>query len=122
MMIKGYCTSSLSLKGNLHLLQEGNHFSLAFYLQIQYPCFCLLIPQIPETKPHSGTKAESPEGYYEEAEPYGISTNGTELLSACYKEFNYWTNANDSENMVLIIETNLLKYTVAKMLHKFPGS
>ncbi|XP_077205947.1 actin filament-associated protein 1-like 2 isoform X2 [Paroedura picta] len=29
-----------------------------------------------ETKQHSGTKAESPEGYYEEAEPYGLSTNG----------------------------------------------
>nr|XP_060624444.1 actin filament-associated protein 1-like 2 isoform X1 [Anolis sagrei ordinatus] len=31
---------------------------------------------IPETKPYSGSKTESPEGYYEEAEPYGISLNG----------------------------------------------
>ncbi|XP_044295307.1 actin filament-associated protein 1-like 2 isoform X4 [Varanus komodoensis] len=31
---------------------------------------------IPETKPHSGPKTDSPEGYYEEAEPYGVSVNG----------------------------------------------
>ncbi|XP_020635584.2 actin filament-associated protein 1-like 2 isoform X1 [Pogona vitticeps] len=31
---------------------------------------------MPETKPLSGSKMESPEGYYEEAEPYGISVNG----------------------------------------------
>lgn len=35
------------------------------------------IPQIPERKQLSIPKIESPEGYYEEAEPYDTSLNGT---------------------------------------------
>lgn len=37
----------------------------------------LFIPQIPEQKQLSIPKTESPEGYYEEAEPYDTSLNGT---------------------------------------------
>lgn len=37
----------------------------------------LFIPQIPERKQLSIPKIESPEGYYEEAEPYDASLNGT---------------------------------------------
>lgn len=41
-------------------------------------CFCYLFTlQIPETKQPSVPKIESPEGYYEEAEPYDVSMNGT---------------------------------------------
>ncbi|XP_042316570.1 actin filament-associated protein 1-like 2 isoform X1 [Sceloporus undulatus] len=44
---------------------------------------------IPETKPHSGSKAESPEGYYEEAEPYGISLNDDgEAVSSSYESYD----------------------------------
>ncbi|KAH0623729.1 hypothetical protein JD844_006820 [Phrynosoma platyrhinos] len=44
---------------------------------------------IPETKPHSGCKAESPEGYYEEAEPYGISLNDDgEAVSSSYESYD----------------------------------
>ncbi|XP_015277003.1 PREDICTED: actin filament-associated protein 1-like 2 [Gekko japonicus] len=44
---------------------------------------------IPETKQQSGTKAESPEGYYEEAEPYGISTNDDgEVVSSSYESYD----------------------------------
>uniref|UniRef100_G1P9D3 Actin filament associated protein 1 like 2 n=1 Tax=Myotis lucifugus TaxID=59463 RepID=G1P9D3_MYOLU len=39
--------------------------------------FYLFIPQIPERKQLSIPKIESPEGYYEEAEPYDMSLNGT---------------------------------------------
>ena len=39
--------------------------------------FFLFIPQIPERKQLSVPKIESPEGYYEEAEPYDTSLNGT---------------------------------------------
>lgn len=37
----------------------------------------MFIPQIPERKQLSVPKIESPEGYYEEAEPYDTSLNGT---------------------------------------------
>lgn len=37
----------------------------------------MFIPQIPERKQLSIPKIESPEGYYEEAEPYDTSLNGT---------------------------------------------
>lgn len=39
--------------------------------------FSLFLPQIPERKQLSIPKIESPEGYYEEAEPYDTSLNGT---------------------------------------------
>lgn len=47
----------------------------------KYDVLVFVYSQVPEIKQPSGTKAESPEGYYEEAEPYGISTNGTELFT-----------------------------------------
>ncbi|XP_048361777.1 actin filament-associated protein 1-like 2 [Sphaerodactylus townsendi] len=44
---------------------------------------------IPETKQHSCTKTESPEGYYEEAEPYGISANDDgEVVSSSYESYD----------------------------------
>uniref|UniRef100_H9GFN2 Actin filament-associated protein 1-like 2 n=1 Tax=Anolis carolinensis TaxID=28377 RepID=H9GFN2_ANOCA len=44
---------------------------------------------IPETKPYSGSKTESPEGYYEEAEPYGISLNDDgEAVSSSYESYD----------------------------------
>lgn len=38
--------------------------------------FCPFMPQIPERKQLTVPKIESPEGYYEEAEPYDTSLNG----------------------------------------------
>uniref|UniRef100_A0A8D2KT78 Actin filament associated protein 1 like 2 n=1 Tax=Varanus komodoensis TaxID=61221 RepID=A0A8D2KT78_VARKO len=44
---------------------------------------------IPETKPHSGPKTDSPEGYYEEAEPYGVSVNDDgEAVSSSYESYD----------------------------------
>ena len=41
----------------------------------------LFILQIPETKQPPVPKMESPEGYYEEAEPYDVSVNGISQLT-----------------------------------------
>ncbi|KAJ7325222.1 hypothetical protein JRQ81_018242 [Phrynocephalus forsythii] len=44
---------------------------------------------MPETKPLSGSKMESPEGYYEEAEPYGISLNDDgDAVSSSYESYD----------------------------------
>ncbi|XP_053168283.1 actin filament-associated protein 1-like 2 isoform X2 [Hemicordylus capensis] len=44
---------------------------------------------IPETKLHSGSKTESAEGYYEEAEPYGASVNEDgEAVSSSYESYD----------------------------------
>lgn len=44
---------------------------------------------IPETKQHLGPKTESPEGYYEEAEPYGVSVNEDgEAISSSYESYD----------------------------------
>ncbi|XP_062988764.1 actin filament-associated protein 1-like 2 isoform X1 [Elgaria multicarinata webbii] len=44
---------------------------------------------IPETKLHSGPKTESPEGYYEEAEPFRISVNDDgEAVSSSYESYD----------------------------------
>ncbi|KAJ6669037.1 hypothetical protein lerEdw1_007846 [Lerista edwardsae] len=44
---------------------------------------------IPETKQHLGPKTESPEGYYEEAEPYGVSVNEDgEAVSSSYESYD----------------------------------
>ncbi|XP_063163275.1 actin filament-associated protein 1-like 2 [Candoia aspera] len=43
---------------------------------------------IPETKLHSGLKTESPEGYYEEAEPYSVSMNEDEAVSSSYESYD----------------------------------
>lgn len=37
--------------------------------------------QVQETVQVSAVKAESPEGYYEEAEPYDASVNGTQFFT-----------------------------------------
>ncbi|ETE63565.1 Actin filament-associated protein 1-like 2, partial [Ophiophagus hannah] len=43
---------------------------------------------IPESKLHSGLKNESPEGYYEEAEPYCVSINDDEAVSSSYESYD----------------------------------
>uniref|UniRef100_A0A8D0DMD8 Actin filament-associated protein 1-like 2 n=1 Tax=Salvator merianae TaxID=96440 RepID=A0A8D0DMD8_SALMN len=44
---------------------------------------------IAETKQYLGSKTESPEGYYEEAEPYGISVNDDgEAVSSSYESYD----------------------------------
>ncbi|XP_066476156.1 actin filament-associated protein 1-like 2 isoform X1 [Tiliqua scincoides] len=44
---------------------------------------------IPEIKQHLGPKTESPEGYYEEAEPYGVSVNEDgEAVSSSYESYD----------------------------------
>ncbi|KAG8135600.1 hypothetical protein E2320_008618, partial [Naja naja] len=43
---------------------------------------------IPESKLHSGLKNESPEGYYEEAEPYSVSINDDEAVSSSYESYD----------------------------------
>lgn len=43
--------------------------------------FFFIILQIPETKQPLVPKIESPEGYYEEAEPYDVSLNGISQLT-----------------------------------------
>ena len=62
--------------------------------------FYLFIPQIPERKQLSVPKIESPEGYYEEAEPYDTSLNGTSweqawegadhFLHRCRRQLPLW--------------------------------
>jgi len=52
--------------------------SIWFYLK---SCFYLFVLQIAETKQPPVPKVESPEGYYEEAEPYDVSVNGTSPLT-----------------------------------------
>lgn len=51
---------------------------LVFYLKSCF--FYVFILQILETKQPPVPKIESPEGYYEEAEPYDISVNGISQL------------------------------------------
>lgn len=53
--------------------------SICFYLKSCF--FYLFILQIPETKQPLAPKVESPEGYYEEAEPYDVSVNGISQLT-----------------------------------------
>ncbi|XP_015722840.1 actin filament-associated protein 1-like 2 isoform X4 [Coturnix japonica] len=43
---------------------------------------------IPETKQPSVPKIESPEGYYEEAEPYDVSMNDGEAVSSSYESYD----------------------------------
>ncbi|XP_061491904.1 actin filament-associated protein 1-like 2 [Rhineura floridana] len=44
---------------------------------------------ISEAKQHSGPKTESPEGYYEEAEPFGVSLNDDgEAVSSSYESYD----------------------------------
>lgn len=50
-----------------------------FYLKSCF--FYVFILQILETKQPPVPKIESPEGYYEEAEPYDISVNGISHLT-----------------------------------------
>ncbi|XP_021256303.1 actin filament-associated protein 1-like 2 isoform X5 [Numida meleagris] len=45
-------------------------------------------PKIPETKQPSVPKIESPEGYYEEAEPYDVSMNDGEAVSSSYESYD----------------------------------
>ncbi|XP_017659682.1 PREDICTED: actin filament-associated protein 1-like 2 isoform X5 [Lepidothrix coronata] len=45
-------------------------------------------PKIPETKQPPVPKIESPEGYYEEAEPYDISVNDGEAISSSYESYD----------------------------------
>ncbi|XP_064320282.1 actin filament-associated protein 1-like 2 isoform X2 [Phalacrocorax carbo] len=45
-------------------------------------------PKIPETKQPPVPKIESPEGYYEEAEPYDISVNDGEAVSSSYESYD----------------------------------
>lgn len=52
---------------------------ICFYLKSSL--FYLFILQIPETKQPPVPKIESPEGYYEEAEPYDVSVNGISPLT-----------------------------------------
>lgn len=55
--------------------------SICFYLKSCF--FYLFILQILETKQPPVPKIESPEGYYEEAEPYDVSVNGISQLTVC---------------------------------------
>ncbi|XP_032081763.1 actin filament-associated protein 1-like 2 [Thamnophis elegans] len=43
---------------------------------------------IPESKLQLGLKNESPEGYYEEAEPYSVSMNDDEAVSSSYESYD----------------------------------
>ncbi|XP_064370322.1 actin filament-associated protein 1-like 2 isoform X4 [Dromaius novaehollandiae] len=45
-------------------------------------------PKIPETKQPLVLKIESPEGYYEEAEPYDVSVNDGEAVSSSYESYD----------------------------------
>ncbi|XP_048801405.1 actin filament-associated protein 1-like 2 isoform X8 [Lagopus muta] len=45
-------------------------------------------PKIPETKQPLVPKIESPEGYYEEAEPYDVSMNDGEAVSSSYESYD----------------------------------
>ncbi|XP_027740660.1 actin filament-associated protein 1-like 2 isoform X5 [Empidonax traillii] len=45
-------------------------------------------PKMPETKQPPVPKIESPEGYYEEAEPYDISVNDGEAVSSSYESYD----------------------------------
>ncbi|XP_025906373.1 actin filament-associated protein 1-like 2 isoform X3 [Nothoprocta perdicaria] len=45
-------------------------------------------PKIPETKQPLVPKIESPEGYYEEAEPYDISVNDGDAVSSSYESYD----------------------------------
>ncbi|XP_062435580.1 actin filament-associated protein 1-like 2 isoform X2 [Rhea pennata] len=45
-------------------------------------------PKIPETKQPLVPKIESPEGYYEEAEPYDVSVNDGEAVSSSYESYD----------------------------------
>ncbi|XP_014815689.1 PREDICTED: actin filament-associated protein 1-like 2 isoform X5 [Calidris pugnax] len=45
-------------------------------------------PKIPETKQPPIPKIESPEGYYEEAEPYDVSVNDGEAVSSSYESYD----------------------------------
>ncbi|XP_074447857.1 actin filament-associated protein 1-like 2 isoform X7 [Larus michahellis] len=45
-------------------------------------------PKIPETKQPPVPKIESPEGYYEEAEPYDVSVNDGEAVSSSYESYD----------------------------------
>ncbi|XP_071419593.1 actin filament-associated protein 1-like 2 isoform X3 [Pithys albifrons albifrons] len=45
-------------------------------------------PKIPETKQPPVPKIESPEGYYEEAEPYDTSVNDGEAVSSSYESYD----------------------------------
>ncbi|KAM6067456.1 actin filament-associated protein 1-like 2 isoform 3-T3 [Chlamydotis macqueenii] len=45
-------------------------------------------PKIPETKQAPVPKIESPEGYYEEAEPYDVSVNDGEAISSSYESYD----------------------------------
>ncbi|XP_008946522.1 PREDICTED: actin filament-associated protein 1-like 2, partial [Merops nubicus] len=45
-------------------------------------------PKIPESKQPPVPKIESPEGYYEEAEPYDVSVNDGEAISSSYESYD----------------------------------
>ncbi|XP_065494904.1 actin filament-associated protein 1-like 2 isoform X2 [Caloenas nicobarica] len=45
-------------------------------------------PKIPETKQPPVPKIESPEGYYEEAEPYDVSVNDGDAVSSSYESYD----------------------------------
>ncbi|KAM6266130.1 actin filament-associated protein 1-like 2 isoform 2-T2 [Porphyrio hochstetteri] len=45
-------------------------------------------PKIPETKQPPVPKIDSPEGYYEEAEPYDVSVNDGEAISSSYESYD----------------------------------
>ncbi|XP_065699493.1 actin filament-associated protein 1-like 2 isoform X4 [Patagioenas fasciata] len=45
-------------------------------------------PKIPEMKQPPVPKIESPEGYYEEAEPYDVSVNDGEAVSSSYESYD----------------------------------
>lgn len=58
--------------------KRATHCSQASVFMYLKSHFCYVFTlQIPETKQPLVPKIESPEGYYEEAEPYDVSMNGT---------------------------------------------
>uniref|UniRef100_A0A8D0EFP8 Actin filament-associated protein 1-like 2 n=1 Tax=Strix occidentalis caurina TaxID=311401 RepID=A0A8D0EFP8_STROC len=60
---------------------------ICFYLKSCF--FYVFILQIPETKQPPVPKIESPEGYYEEAEPYDVSVNEDgEAVSSSYESYD----------------------------------
>uniref|UniRef100_A0A8C5T495 Actin filament-associated protein 1-like 2 n=1 Tax=Malurus cyaneus samueli TaxID=2593467 RepID=A0A8C5T495_9PASS len=65
----------------------GGQGVICFYLK---SCFIyVLFLQIPETKQPAVPKIESPEGYYEEAEPYDVSVNEDgEAVSSSYESYD----------------------------------